>query len=74
MATTPVFLPEEFHGQRSLVGCSPWGHKESDITEHDQRMVTARHWTPTVIVANDSGGEGKPSSYGVGNLQEALRY
>ena len=30
---TPVFLPGEFHGQRSLVGCSPWGHKESDLTE-----------------------------------------
>ena len=30
---TPVFLPEEFCGQRSLVGCSPWGHKESDTTE-----------------------------------------
>jgi len=25
MATTPVFLPGEFHGQRSLVGYSPWG-------------------------------------------------
>ena len=30
---TPVFLPREFHGQRSLVGCSPWGPKESDTTE-----------------------------------------
>ena len=30
---TPVFLPEESHGQRSLVGCSPWGCKESDVTE-----------------------------------------
>ena len=30
---TPVFLPGEFHGQRSLVGYSPWGHKELDITE-----------------------------------------
>ena len=30
---TPVFLPGEFHGQRSLVGCSPWGYKESDTTE-----------------------------------------
>ena len=29
----PVFLPGEFHGQRSLVGYSPWGHKESDTTE-----------------------------------------
>ena len=31
--TTPVFLPGEFHGQRSLAGYSPWGHKELDITE-----------------------------------------
>ena len=30
---TPVFLPGEFHGQRSLVGCSPWGRTESDTTE-----------------------------------------
>ena len=29
---TPVFLPREFCGQRSLVGYSPWGHKESDTT------------------------------------------
>ena len=32
--STPVFLPGESHGQRSLVGYSPWGHKESDMTEH----------------------------------------
>ena len=30
---TPVFLPGESHGLRSLVGCSPQGHKESDTTE-----------------------------------------
>ena len=30
---TPVFLPGESHGQRSLVGYSPKGHKESDTTE-----------------------------------------
>ena len=30
---TPVFLPRESHGQRSLVGYSPRGHKESDTTE-----------------------------------------
>ena len=28
----PVFLPGKSHGQRSLVGYSPWGHKESDMT------------------------------------------
>ena len=30
---TPVFLPGEPHGQRSLAGYSPWGRKESDTTE-----------------------------------------
>ena len=28
--STPVFLPEKSHGQRSLPGCCSWGHKESD--------------------------------------------
>ena len=31
---TPVFLPGESHGQRNLVGYSPWSHKGSDMTEH----------------------------------------
>ena len=30
---TPVFLPGKFHGWRSLVGCGPWGRKESDTTD-----------------------------------------
>ena len=30
---TPVLLPGKSHGWRSLVGCSPWGHKELDTTE-----------------------------------------
>ena len=30
---TPVSLPGKSHGQRSLVGYSPWSHKESDTTE-----------------------------------------
>ena len=29
----PVLLPGESHGGKSLVGCSPWGRKESDTTE-----------------------------------------
>ena len=33
MATTPVFLPGEFHGQGCLVGYSPRGHNELDTTE-----------------------------------------
>ena len=30
---TPELLPGKSHGQRSLVGCSPWGRQESDTTE-----------------------------------------
>ena len=33
MAPTPGLLPGKAHGVRSLVGCSPWGRKESDTTE-----------------------------------------
>ena len=32
--STPVFLPGESHGQRSLAGYSPCGHKESDMTKN----------------------------------------
>ena len=31
--STPVFLPGVLHGQRSLVGYSPWGHRELHMTE-----------------------------------------
>ena len=34
MANTPVFLPGQSHGQRSLVGYNLWGCKEMDTTEH----------------------------------------
>ena len=30
---TPVLLPGKSHGWRSLVGCGPWGHEESDMSE-----------------------------------------
>ena len=32
--STPVFLPGESHGERSLAGYNPQGHKELDMTEH----------------------------------------
>ena len=37
--STPVFLPGKFHGQRSLRDCSPWGHKESDMTERQHACM-----------------------------------
>ena len=36
---TPVLLPGESHGGRSLGGYSPWGHKESDTTEHGRKIM-----------------------------------
>ena len=42
---TPVFLPGESQGQRSLVGYSPWGHKESDITEWLSTAQQHRSWS-----------------------------
>ena len=39
---TPVFLPGESHGQRRLAGYSPWGRKESDVTEWLSTAVRQR--------------------------------
>ena len=44
---TPVFLPEKSHGQRSLTGYSPWGHKELDMTE-----VTKHKHKPLLKIKN----------------------
>ena len=37
---TPVFLPGKSYGQRSLVGYSPWGCKESDTIERLNTQLT----------------------------------
>ena len=47
---TPVLLPGKSHGRRSLVGCSPQGHKESDTTERLHSL------TPSNF-GNKKGGE-----------------
>ena len=46
---TPVFLPGKFHRQRSLMGYSPWSHKESDTTEQLTQLcmeVTLEGYAP----------------------------
>ena len=50
MATTPVLLPGKSHGWRSMVGYSPWGPKESDMTEwhHFHFQITGREHSPTL--------------------------
>ena len=48
----PVFLPGEFQGKRSLVGCSPWGYKELDMTEQQtllQLLLTYMTGTLSLI-------------------------
>ena len=43
---TPVFLPEKFHGQRSLVDCSSKGHKDSDRTERlNAHTYVIEYWS-----------------------------
>ena len=44
MEPTPEFSPGEFHGQRRLAGCSPWGHKELDMTERLTLFFAAEMW------------------------------
>ena len=53
---TPVFLPGEFHGQRSLEGYSPRGNKASDMAE--------RHtWLSHLLFAHVGEGDGTPLQY-----------
>ena len=50
---TSVFLPGESHGQRSLVGYSPWGLKELDMTEKEMA-------THSSVLAWRTPGMGEP--------------
>ena len=47
---TPVFLPGEFHGQRSLVDHSPWGCKESDTTEQLMHVIYVYYCTTILSI------------------------
>ena len=47
---TPVFFPGESHGQRSLVGYSPWDRKESDMTKVIQHGHTRPEPKPNTLL------------------------
>ena len=51
---TPVLLPGKSHGWRSLVGCSPWGRSEWDMTErlhfHFSLLCIGEEWQPTPVL------------------------
>ena len=69
MATHSSTLAWRFHGQRSLVGYSPWGRKESDMTERlgthsrsqeceftkNRTLQRKKHWTTEVICLQQRG-------------------
>ena len=65
---TPVLLPGKPHERRSLVGCGPWGRKESDMTERLHFslftfMHWRRKWQPTpVFLPGESQGRGRTES------------
>ena len=71
---TPVLLPGKSHGWRSLVGCSSWGHEESDTTERlhfhalEQEMSTHSNilaWR--IPVTGEPGGLPSMGSHRVGH-------
>ena len=66
--STPVFLPGEFHGQRSLRGYSPWGCKESDTTERQSNMINC-----TRVQNPMEGGSWWAAVQGVAGSQTRLR-
>ena len=49
---TPVFLTRKHHGQGSLVGYSPWGHKETETTEHSHTHTHTHTHTRVCIFKN----------------------
>ena len=56
---TPVFLPGESHGQRSLVGCSPRGHKELDMTERLSMTVMTRELSSPIVCSQKTKTENR---------------
>ena len=66
MATTPVFLPGKSHGQRILVGYSPWGHRVGhDLASQQQQCARNKAVIPGKKICflasrNRSGGRKFP--------------
>ena len=65
-----MFLPGKWHGQRSLEGYSPWGCKESDMTEH---MSTHTHSVRKGIVPPNNSLHGV-KIYGIRKLYQTYTH
>ena len=78
---TPVLLPGKSHGQRSLVGCSPWGlWRVGHDWETSPSLFTFMHWrrkwqpTPVFVLENPrDGGAWWAAVYGVAQRQTQLK-
>ena len=78
---TPVLLPGKSHGQRSLVGCSPWGREESDMTERlhfyfSLSCIGEGNGNPLQCSCLENprdGGAWRAALYGVAQSQTRLR-
>ena len=79
--STPVLLPGKSHGQRSLVGCSPWGPKESDTTEQlhfhsSLSCIGERNGNPlqcSFLENPRNGGAWWAAAYGVAQSRTRLK-
>ena len=74
---TPVLLPGKSHGQQSLVGCSPWGHEESDTCWVTSLSLFTflhwrRKWQPTpVFLPREPHGRGSLVGCGLWGCTES---
>ena len=63
---TPVLLPGKSHGLRSFVGYSPWGRKESDMTERLHHSTTSSHFrnsSNSNFIVSHWGSENKTEEF-----------
>ena len=75
---TPVLLPGKSHGRRSLVGYSPWGHQESDMTERLPfhfllSCIGEGNGTPLQYSCPRDGGAWQAAVYGVAQSWTRLK-
>ena len=66
---TPVFMPGESHGQRSLVGYSPWGFKESDMTE---RLNNTTRRGRDAVLSKNLASDSDPGAGGISPHRASL--